>query len=247
MVGLSIVSDMGYFTNVKNEHGIEYFSEKGQSIGYWSGALSEQLSLKGEVKEEDINKLTQGYERKGLNISYSAPKSVSLAYSLLGDERVLQAHKEAVIVANRWLEQNLAETRQGHGGKETVKASGVAIANFDHFTSRSNDPQLHTHSVILNTVKRSTDGKLTALEPKKIFQYQKALDQVYKNELASKLQELGYKIEMKDRNGNFEIHGFDGRVLEAFSERRQQVLETAEKLKLQTDNELKIRDVAATE
>lgn len=249
MVGLSIVSDIGYFTNVKNEHGIEYFSEKGQSIGYWSGALSDQLSLNGKVKEEDINKLTQDYERKGLNISYSAPKSVSLAYALLGDQRVFEAHREAVAVANKWLEQNLAETRQGAHGKERVPASAVAIANFDHFTSRSNDPQLHTHSVILNTVKRSTDGKLTALEPKKIFEYQKALDQVYKNELASKLQELGYKVEMVDKHGNFEIHGFDEKVLEAFSERRQQVLETAEKLKneLQTNNELKIKDVAALE
>jgi len=75
-----------------------------------------------------------------------------------------------------------------------LPASAVAIANFDHFVSRSNDPQLHTHSVVLNAVERASDGKITALEPQKIFQYQKSLDQVYKNELVARLQDLGYQV-----------------------------------------------------
>ncbi|MEM7828274.1 MAG: MobF family relaxase, partial [Candidatus Aenigmatarchaeota archaeon] len=233
MVSLSIVKDSKYFTQVNHQsgHGMEYYAQHGIAESWWQGSLAEKEGLSGAVTEQDVARMTQGYERVGLNVTYSAPKSVSLAYSLLGDQRVKEAHEQAVRVANEWLEKHLAETRQGQGGEEKVPASGVAIANFTHYTSRENDPQLHTHSVILNAVERSTDGKLTALEPQKIFEYQKALDQVYKNELARALQEMGYSIHMTDQHGNFEITGFPQQVLDAFSTRREQVLETAERLK----------------
>lgn len=254
MVTLTIVSDSKYYTELNNSagHGIEYYSELGKSLGFWQGKLAEKQGLiDKEVTEQDMEKIQHlsKSERLGLDITYSASKSVSLAYSLLGDERIKQAHEEAVKKANEYLEKNLVYTRQGAGGKEHVQANGVAIANFTHFVSRENDPQLHTHSVVLNSVIRSTDGKITALEPKVIFEHQKAIDQIYKNELAHRLQEMGYKIEMVDKHGNFEIVGFSQELLDKFSERKEQVLETAQRLKdsLNTDNEYKIRDIAAIE
>lgn len=252
MVSLSVVKDISYFTEMKHQsgHGMEYFSEQGKSEGWWQGKLAEKEGLNSVVTEQDITRLTQDYERVGLNVTYSAPKSVSLAYSILGDSRIKDIHEQAVRVANSWLEQNLAETRQGQGGAERVGVSGVGIANFTHHTSRENDPQLHTHSVVLNCVERATDGKITALEPQKIYEYQKALDQVYKNELARGLQELGYSIQMTDQHGNFEIVGFSEKVLQAFSTRSQQVQETAERLrsegKIHTD-EYALKDIAALE
>jgi len=256
MVGLSVVKDSSYFTQIEHDskHGMEYFSEKDSIKGFWQGKLAEKEGLIGkEVNQKDIEKIKElsNSERVGLNVTYSASKSVSLAYSLLKDERIKEAHEKAVMKANEYLEQNIAYTRQGQGGKELVKASAVAIANFTHYTSREHDPQLHTHSVIMNSVERSTDGKITALEPKKIFENQKALDQIYKNELAKNLQELGYRIEMTDKNGNFEIVGFSQELLDKFSTRREQVIETAKQMKengiLHTENEYKLRDVAAIE
>ncbi|MEM7828208.1 MAG: MobF family relaxase, partial [Candidatus Aenigmatarchaeota archaeon] len=253
MVSLSIVKDSKYFTQVNHQsgHGMEYYAEHGIAESWWQGSLAQKQGLSGAVNEQDISRLTQGYERVGLNITFSAPKSVSLAYSLLGDTRIKEAHEQAVKTANEWLEQNLAQTRQGQGGEEKVQASAVAIANFTHNVSRENDPQLHTHSVVLNVVERSTDGKLTALEPQKIYECQKSLDQVYKNELARALQEMGYSIHMTDQHGNFEITGFPEQVLQAFSSRKEQVLETAERLKnegkIVTENEYTLRDIAALE
>lgn len=149
------------------------------------------------------------------------------------------------------LKKNLAWTRQGQGGREDVQAAGVAIANFTHFTSREHDPQLHTHSVVLNSVIRSSDGKITALEPHAIFEYQKSLDQIYKNELARNLQELGYRIEMKDKNGNFEIVGFSQEVIDKFSERERQVEQVMERLRdderYKGLSEEKLRDIARME
>jgi len=253
MVSLAVVKDVNYFHNVQNEHAVEYYSEKEKIEGWWQGKLAEKEGLIGkEVTKEDVERIAkqvENGERLGLNITYSAPKSVSIVYSLLGDERIKEAHEKAVRVANEWLEKHLAQTRQGHAGKERVEAAGVAIANYTHETSRAHDPCLHTHAVVLNAVIRATDGQIRALEPEKIFQYQKALDQVYKNELARALQELGYAIEMKDQNGNFEIRGISQEVIEKFSERAVQIKEVAEILKyeLNTTNEYKIRDIAAIE
>jgi len=253
MISLSVVNDVEYFHSMSSEHAVEYFSENQKVDGFWQGQLATKEGLIGkEVTQQDVERIAgmvKNGERLGLNITYSAPKSVSIAYAILGDDRIKEAHEHAVRVTNEYIEKNLAETRQGQGGKERVQASGVAIANYTHETSRSHDPQVHTHAVILNAVERSTDGKIRALEPQKIFQYQKALDQVYKNELASKLQELGYAIEMKDKNGNFEIKGIDQKIIDKFSERSQQIENAMEKIKneINTNNKYKIRDIAAIE
>ncbi len=140
MISLSIVNDSKYFTQLDHDskHGMEYFSEKDSVKGFWQGELATLEGLSGkEVTQEDIDKIVRmsKSERVGLNVTYSAPKSVSLAYSLLGDARIKQAHESAVKKANEYIERNLCYTRQGAGGKERVQASGVAIANFTHLTS----------------------------------------------------------------------------------------------------------------
>jgi len=253
MISLSVVSDAGYFHSMGSEHAMEYFSENQKIDGFWQGKLAEKEGLiDKEVTQQDVERIAgmvKNGERLGLNITYSAPKSVSVAYAILGDKRIKEVHENAVRVANEWIEKNLAMTRQGQGGKERIQASGIAVANYTHETSRSHDPQLHTHAVILNAVERSTDGQIRALEPQKIYQYQKTIDQVYKNELASRLQELGYSIEMKDKNGNFEIKGIDQKIIDMFSERKNQINETVERLQneINTNNEYKLRDIAAIE
>ena len=255
MVTLTDVKDANYF-HASSDHAVEYYAqdqgqEQGKIEGWWQGKLAERLNLLGkEITKENVEKIAsmiRNGERLGLDITYSAPKSVSLAYSLLGDERIKEAHEKAVRVANEWLEKSLVQTRQGHAGKEKVEAKGVAIANYTHFVSRAHDPQLHTHSLLINAVIRSTDGEIRALEPIKIFEYQKALDQIYKNELARELQSLGYSIEMKDRKGNFEIRGFSQEVIDKFSERKEQIEKAFEALKdkIEIRNEAAIKDMLA--
>jgi len=256
MISLAIVKDASYFHFLGSEgskHAMEYFSEKGKIDGFWQGKLAEKEGLiDKEVTQQDVERIAgmvKNGERLGLNITYSAPKSVSIAYAILSDQRIKNAHENAVRVANEYIEKNLAETRQGQGGKERVQASGIAVANYTHETSRSHDPQLHTHAVIINTVERSSDGQIRALEPRKIYQYQKTIDQIYKNELASQLQRLGYSVEMKDMHGNFEIKGISQEVIDKFSERSQQIDNAMEKIKneINTNNEYKLRDIAAIE
>lgn len=244
----SVVYNAEYFHSLQNEHASEYY-HKGNVESFWQGKLAEKHGLKDkEVKIKNVKALLGNIKSKrlGVDVCYSAPKSVSIAYAVLGDERVKEAHIKAVRVANEYLEKHLAETRQGRAGAERVKASGVAIANYVHETSRSNDPQLHTHAVVLNVVIRATDKKLTALEPRKIFKFQKTLGQIYRNELAKNLQELGYKIEPQ-RNGFFEIKGIDKKVLKVFSERSQHLNQALGKLQERYANASvnKLKDIAA--
>lgn len=160
-------------------------------------------------------------ERLGLNVTYSAPKSVSLAYGQGTAEQradMVSAHTAGVNTANQWIEQQLANTRQGHAGAETVAASKIAIASFNHSHSRWLDDQLHTHSVLMNKVERCTDGSLTALEARSIYHEQKNLGHLYQNEMARALQEKGYRVEMSDQHGNFRILGVNEKWEQVFSQ-----------------------------
>lgn len=256
MIGLANISDSDYYFSMADRsfHAQEYYSEQGRSEGTWSGGLAEKMGLQGDVSKEDFQRvgdLTRG-SRLGLNITYSPPKDVSVLYTVNGDKNVLDAHRAAVEKANDYIEKNLLDTRQGPSGIEKVAANGAAIANFEHYRARPSDgnpgdPQLHTHSCFMNAVERSTDGKITAMEPRAVYQQQKNIDQIYKSELASQLQVQGYKIEMTDRHGNFKVGGVDEKVKEAFSERREELLKKADELRdeYKNANEAALREVAA--
>ena len=93
-------------------------------------------------------------------LTFSAPKSVSLAALIGGDERIVDAHDRAVTRSLDWFERNAAETRvrdASSGRMVRVRGQETVVATFRHDTSRNLDPALHTHSVIANMV-RSADG-----------------------------------------------------------------------------------------
>ena len=97
----------------------------------------------------------------GRDLTFSAPKSVSLVALVGGDARVVDAHDRAVTRVLDWFERNAAETRMKD--PETgrmVRADGqkAVIATFRHETSRNLDPALHTHSVVANML-LGADGK----------------------------------------------------------------------------------------
>ena len=89
----------------------------------------------------------------GFDLTFSAPKSVSVLFGL-GDEeiraRVREAHDVAVSEAVGHLERSAAAVRRGHGGAIVEEASGLVAAAFRHRTSRAGDPQLHTHVLVAN-------------------------------------------------------------------------------------------------
>ena len=65
---------------------------------------------------------------------------------------MISAHDNAVKIALGVLENRYAQTRVRHGPgiRERVTTGNIIAATFRHETSREQDPQLHTHCVVIN-------------------------------------------------------------------------------------------------
>jgi len=215
----------------------DYYAEGGLSPSEWQGAGAEALGLSGEVGRDQFRELLDGRigdqqlgtyrdgqleHRPGWDVTLSAPKSVSIIAEVAGDRRLIAAHGQAVKTAIAHVEQHMAATRVRDGGTVTREATGnLIIASFQHGTSRAQDPQLHTHNVIMNAT-RGEDGAWRSLEPRAIYQLQKQIGAIYRQELALKVRELGYEIEV-GKESLFEIKGVSAEVIGAFSTRSAEI------------------------
>jgi conjugative relaxase-like TrwC/TraI family protein len=211
----------------------DYYAEGGFAPSEWFGEAAEALGLSGEVDRVQFAEMLEGRvagqqlgttrdgkveHRPGWDITFSAPKSVSIMAEVAGDKRLIAAHAAAVKAALGHVEQHMAATRVREGGEVRREETGnLAIATFRHATSRAQDPQLHTHAVILNAT-QDKDGNWRSLEPRAFYQLQKEIGAIYRQELAHGAAELGYRIEA-GRDAMFEIAGVPDRVIEALSRR----------------------------
>lgn len=162
---------------------------------------------------------TVEHHKPGLDFTFSPGKTVSIVALVGKDDRVVAAHNAAVATAMRYLEENGAQHRSG--GKQ-VAAEGLLYSKFTHITSRpagaelQQDPQLHTHVVILNAV-QGKDGNWHALDNSKLLELRKGADEIYSKTLDMHLNTLGYRTE-QGRSGP-EIQGITKAQAAAFSTR----------------------------
>ncbi|MEL7495845.1 MAG: MobF family relaxase, partial [Cyanobacteria bacterium J06554_11] len=139
------------------------------------------------------------------------------------DKRIISAHDAAVKTALDVLENRYAQTRvrRGPGIREKVTTGNVIAATFRHETSREQDPQLHTHCVVINATQLE-NGKWQSLSNEEVLNNQKLLGEIYQNELAHQLRGYGYEIE-PNGSGQFEVKGYEQPLLDLFSTRTQQI------------------------
>ena len=211
----------------------DYYAEGGLAPSEWLGEGASELGLTGEVDREQFRELLEGHvdgeqlgttrdgkieHRPGWDITLSAPKSVSIMAEVAGDKRLIAAHAAASKVALAHVEKHMAATRVRNGGVVEREATGnLAIATFRHATSRAQDPQLHTHAVVLNATK-DQQGAWRSLEPRAFYQLQKEIGAVYRQELAHGVSRLGYTIE-RGKDSTFEIAGVPKAATEVLSQR----------------------------
>ena len=220
----------------------DYYLESG---GQWCGRGAGLLGLSSKVGDE-FKQLTQGTapnnefqiqsggknseHSAGADLTFSAPKSVSIASLVLDDSRIFEAHEKAVNEALKYIEDNLAQVRLKVNGQVLVeKTNNLLTAKFQHVSSRAQDPQLHTHCVVLNASQKA-NGDWRAVDYKAIFDNKMLLGQLYRSELAKNLKELGYEIE-SDNKGFFEIKGIAKDILDEFSTRSKQIAEKLTELR----------------
>ena len=235
-----------------------YWKQGDVNLGEWQGKLAKSFGLSGHVDAEQFARLSEGQHpitgeqlvkhrdgkeytteegrtvkpvehRAGWDATFSAPKSVSLTALVGGDDRVREAHREAVTVALAELERY---TQARIGGNNAAETTGKFLAaKFEHDTSRPVEgyaaPQLHTHAVVFNLTERG-NGQTRALQERGMFDTQGFATAVYQSELTFRLRNLGYEIET-GRSGAPEIKGYTREYLDASSPRSQQIREYLEK------------------
>ena len=214
----------------------DYYSQD-RSPSIWSGRASETLNLIGDVKPEDFRALLNGKlpngdeihraangRRGGTDLTFSAPKSVSMQAMLGSDARLFTAHENAVSRALAYAETiaTCRVTNGGHTKKEITK--NLLVAQFRHDLSRAADPQLHTHCVMLNVTQRQ-DGEWRAVDNEPFYRHKMLLGAYYRSELAKEVQALGYGVRVTHNDGRFELSHIAPAQIEMFSSRSRMIQE----------------------
>ena len=205
---------VGYYAGLAEDHQrrdgrargpVDYYLDPGEPPGRWWGAGCAGVGLVGEVEADQLarmlvarhpltdRKLGRGYgERsaRGHDATFSAPKSVSLLWELSGDSwvraEVLAAHDTAVTAALSWLAGHGAVARRGTDGVHQVDTRGLTVALFRQHTSRTADPQLHTHALVWAKVQDPT-GTWLALDAHLLKGQQRSIGWLYDAALRSEL------------------------------------------------------------
>jgi conjugative relaxase-like TrwC/TraI family protein len=229
-----------------------YYTEGERIAGEWHGRLADEWGLRGEVREEHFQRLSEGQHpitgeqlvryqaareyvnesgekiktmehRAGWDATFSAPKSVSLTALVGGDERVREAHRESVGVALDEMEKYVQARLGGNLPAETT--GKWAAAKFEHDSARPVEGYAapQLHThVVFFNLTETEKGETRALQPQELYRTQQYATAVYRSELAVRLKGLGYEIE-RGKSGQPEIKGYSAEYIEASSPRRQQI------------------------
>ena len=222
--------------------GIEdYYSGDGEAPGWWTGSAADELDILGQVDGGLLHRALKGNHPAtgdqlarpprggirvpGFDLTFSAPKSVSVLYALGSDDvraAVRDAHDAAVQASLTYMERHAAMGRRGKGGTVSVLGNGFLGAAFRHRTSRAGDPQLHTHILVANMT-RGPDGRWTALDGRRLYAHAKTGGYLYQAQLRAELvRRLGLRF-TPVRRGVGEIDGLPTPLLKAFSRRRTEI------------------------
>lgn len=234
-----------------------------ESAGHWQGELATALGYTGSIQEKDFQSLINGVDNRdnprfeiqsggkdnihtaGVDLTFSAPKSVSIAGLILDDRRVIEAHGKAVSETLNYIEKNYTRVRIHEGNQVYTESTGnLLAAKFQHISSRELDPQLHTHCLVMNFTAKE-NGDIKAMDYGDIYNAKMLLGQMYRSELAANLKDIGYAIE-SDSKGLFEIKGVPDNLIKEFSTRSEQIQQRFEELKEQfpTANDAELKSIA---
>ena len=215
----------------------DYYAAGEIRPGEWIGAGAERLGLNNAVTREQFHalcenrnpetgeRLTQRQQKENtrrvfFDFTCAPPKSVSVLAVTLDDQRLVEAHEESARIAFRELE-TFAATRVRKQGNQRDRTTGnLVAAAFVHNSSRELDPQLHTHFTVFNATFDENERCWKALQAGGMYDAIRYGTAVYRNELAKRVQQIGYRIQPAKHG--FEIEGVSPEILNRFSKRAQQ-------------------------
>ncbi len=215
----------------------DYYSRDG-SAATWQGDGARRLGAIGTIDPARFKAMLQGdfgrgitasqsarkdaKARAALDLTFGAPKSITLQALIGGDERLIQANDDAVATALAYVEQHLAMGRRKENGQSRVEHTGnLIIAKFRHETARPTedaapDPHLHVHALLMNLTQRA-DGQWVALSNEQIFQLLRVTDSIYQATLERNVRALGYAV--RQEKNHIELAHISREQIEFFSKR----------------------------
>jgi conjugative relaxase-like TrwC/TraI family protein len=191
----------------------------------------------------------------GFDLTFAAPKSVSLIRALRGTDviqkAVADAHATALAEAMEYLAAHAGYTRVHNsvtGEKDLVRLPGLVAVAYQHETSRCGDPHLHTHVIVPNRQARA-DGRLVSIDGTSLYHEAKAAGVIYQATLRRELHRpFGIEWEPVDPGtGMAEVAGVDRDNLRAWSRRSSQLREWAAHHLASVDGPLSAAQLAAAQ
>ncbi|WP_245843654.1 MobF family relaxase [Niastella vici] len=218
-----------------------YYINEQESPGQFRGKVAERLGIAGPATKDvfhslcwNLNPVTgqpltqRTTENRTVyyDINYHCPKSVTLAYLIYGDERILAAFQASVQETMRDMEAD-AQTRVRKNKRDENRLTGELLySDFVHLTARpvddtNPDPHLHCHCTTFNATWDEAEQIFKAVQFKDIKRDMPYYQARYHKRLADKLMALGYSI--RRTATAFEIEGIAQPVINLFSKRNQEV------------------------
>ncbi len=246
----------GYQLGKENPNAKETTRQHDEPMGKWVGSYAEkrgfanQLVHRGEMErglkgfdpktgEPLSNNAGDERHKPGYDLTFSAPKSVSIAWASAPDElrdKIGAAHQKALESAIKYAEQSGAFVqREGHAGEFKIAHGEIAAATFEHSNNRAGEPHLHTHAVVLNV---SENGKRVDFNAA----HTHAIGTAYRAEFARELENLGFQIEKDGKS--FRIEGFPKDLETQLSTRAAQIAERENKTGMKSDKAREIHQLA---
>jgi conjugative relaxase-like TrwC/TraI family protein len=219
----------------------EYYTGAKEAPGLWIGSGSARLGLAGEVDAQALHRVLEHVDPSGVyrltasrsvpvvagfDVTFCAPKSVSLLFALGPPEvsnEVRNAADAAMAASLGALERVACRVRRGQGGHTVVDADGFVAAAFRHRTSRAGDPHLHTHVVIANLAHAPSDGRWTALDGRPLYSWLSPVGHLYEAHLRWELTRRLGVAWGPVRNGIADVSDIPRPVLREFSTRRREI------------------------
>ncbi len=228
---------------VGRDRGAYYVTDLAREVpvaerGRWTGRAGAALGLAGAVDPAALQRLLEGRNPlsgrampvrasvAAFDLTFSAPKSVSVVYGLGGEgvaAQVVAAHLDAVEGALGYLEGHaVSAVRRTGPERAVVPTSGMVAARFTHGVNRNGDPHLHTHVVMANLV-HGVDGRWSACDRRGLDAHRAAAGAVYEAGLRDGLtRALGVRW-TRPSGRHAEIAGVPDALLGEFSSRRADI------------------------
>jgi conjugative relaxase-like TrwC/TraI family protein len=223
----------------------DYYANDQEAPGHWGGMLASQLELSGTVDRAAFHRLcdnllpdesgklttrTKANRRIGYDLNFHAPKSLSIAFELTGDDALRETFLEAVRETMGEVEQSAGCRVRQNGVSEDRTTGNLLWGEFLHRTARPvdgvPDPHLHAHVFVFNVTQDAAEGKRKAGQFGTIVENAPTFEAHFHARLAAHVKALGYQT-IETKNG-WEIAGVPESTRQKFSRRSHQIKDYAE-------------------